>query len=108
MFNKVDIHISGIIENMSLYSCSQCGHSEAIFGTGGGELLAKQFDLPFLGKLPLHINYRQDSDEGNPTLSKSQLPILVTPYLELAEELVINLYKKLQPASQKINIMELK
>jgi len=108
MFNKVGTHISGIIENMSLYSCSKCGHSEAIFGTGGGELLAKQFDLPFLGKLPLHINYRQDSDEGNPTVSKNQLSMLVTPYLELAEELSINLYKELQPASQKINITELK
>jgi len=107
MFNKVDTHISGIIENMSLFTCSQCGHSEAIFGTGGGEKLAQQFDLPFLGRLPLHINYRQDSDEGNPTVSKSETVTLVKPYLMLAETLAINLYRDLKPASQKINITEL-
>lgn len=108
MFNKVDTHISGIIENMSMHSCSQCGHSEAIFASGGGELLAKQFDLPLLATLPLHINYRQDSDEGNPTVCKNQLATLVTPYLTLAETLAINLYLQLQAASQNINIMELK
>ncbi|GLS89049.1 iron-sulfur cluster carrier protein [Psychromonas marina] len=108
MFNKVETHISGIIENMSLYTCSQCGHSEAIFGTGGGEKLAEQFDLPFLGRLPLHINYREDSDQGAPTVSKGEQPTLVEPYLKLAETLAINLYRDLKPASQKINIMELK
>jgi len=108
MFNKVETHISGIVENMSLFTCSQCGHEEAIFGTGGGEVLAKQFDLPFLGRLPLHINYRQDSDEGNPTVSKDTHPTLIAPYLQLAETLAINLYRDLKPASQKINIMELK
>lgn len=108
MFNKVETHISGIIENMSLFTCSKCGHSEAIFGTGGGEKLAQQFDLPFLGRLPLHINYRQDSDEGKPTVSKGELTTLVEPYLLLAENLAINLYRDLKPASQKINITELK
>lgn len=108
MFNKVDTHISGIIENMSLFTCSQCGFEEAIFGTGGGEQLAKQFELPFLGKLPLHINYRQDCDQGKPTVSKNEVSTLVKPYLELAETLAINLYRDLQPASQKINITEVK
>ncbi|MCP5076564.1 MAG: iron-sulfur cluster carrier protein ApbC [Psychromonas sp.] len=108
MFNKVDTHISGIIENMSLFTCSQCGFEEAIFGTGGGEQLAKQFELPFLGKLPLHINYRQDSDQGKPTVSKNEQVTLVTPYLGLAETLAINLYRDLQPASQQINITEVK
>ena len=108
MFNKVDTHISGIVENMSLFTCSQCGHSEAIFGTGGGEKLAQQFELPFLGKLPLHIDYRQDGDEGNPTVNKADKMRLVDPYLALAETLVINLYRDLKPASQKINITEVK
>jgi len=107
MFNKVDLHVSGIIENMSQYTCPQCGHSEAIFGTGGGEKLAMQFDLPFLGRLPLHINYCQDSDQGDPTVSKGEQPTLVEPYLMLAETLAINLYRDLQPASQQINITQL-
>lgn len=108
MFNKVDTHISGIVENMSLFTCSQCGHEEAIFGTGGGEKLAKQFKLPFLGKLPLHINYRKDCDAGTPTVSISEQPTLVEPYLMLAETLAINLYRDLQVASQAINIMQVK
>lgn len=108
MFNKGEMHISGIVENMSLFTCSQCGHEEAIFGTGGGEKLAEQFKLPFLGRLPLHINYREDCDEGFPTVSKAEQPTLVEPYLALAETLAINLYRDLAPASQKINIMELK
>jgi len=107
MFNKVETHISGIIENMSLFTCSECGHEEAIFGTGGGEKLAEQFKLPFLGRLPLHINYRQDCDEGCPTVSKAEQPTLVEPYLALAERLAMNLYRDLAPASQKINITEL-
>lgn len=108
MFNKVETHISGIVENMSLYTCSQCGHSEAIFGTGGGEKLAEQFKLPFLGRLPLHINYREDSDQGTPTVSKGEQEALITPYLALAETLALNLYRDLKPASQQINITELK
>ncbi|WP_413701721.1 iron-sulfur cluster carrier protein ApbC [Psychromonas sp. KJ10-10] len=108
MFNKVDTHISGIVENMSLFTCSKCGHSEAIFGTGGGEKLAEQFDLPFLGRLPLHINYREDSDQGNPTVSKGEQATLVAPYLALAETLAVNLYRDLKPAIQPINIKELK
>lgn len=108
MFNKVETHISGIVENMSLFTCSNCGHEEAIFGTGGGEKLAAQFKLPFLGRLPLHIDYRQDSDEGNPTVSKGEKATLINPYLALAETLAINLYRDLQPASQQINITEVK
>lgn len=108
MFEKVDTHISGIVENMSLFSCSQCGHQEAIFGTGGGEHLAQQFKLPFLGRLPLHINYCQDGDLGEPTVSRAEKPELVDPYLQLAERLAINLYQDLQVASQAIDIMQLK
>ncbi|AGH80919.1 putative ATPase [Psychromonas sp. CNPT3] len=108
MFNKVDTHISGVIENMSVHTCSKCGHNEAIFGSGGGAKLAAQFSLPFLGVLPLHINYRIDSDEGIPTLVKNEHAHLVQPYFELAETLVMRLYCDLQAASQSISIMQVK
>lgn len=107
MFNKVDLNVAGIIENMSLFSCPKCGHEEAIFGTGGGQTLATQFALPFLGALPLHINYRQDTDQGVPTVFKNEKQELVSPYLKLAEQLVINLYRDLPLASQQINITDL-
>ena len=108
MFNKVDVHVTGLIENMSVYSCVKCGHQEAIFGTGGGRKLAEQFNLPFLGELPLHIQYRQNTDEGCPTVAKNELPALVEPYLALAEQVAINLYKNLEPTIEQIKITELK
>ena len=88
--------------------CSECGHKEAIFGTGGGEKLAEQFALPFLGALPLHISYRQDTDQGKPTVIKGEKPELIRPYLALAETLVINLYRDLKQASERISISEVK
>jgi len=107
MFNKVEVNVAGIIENMSLYSCSQCGHQEAIFGTGGGKKLAEQFDLPFLGTLPLHIKYREDTDQGIPTVIKGESRALTEPFLSLAEKLAINLYRDLKLALPEINITNL-
>lgn len=108
MFNKVDVNVAGIIENMSVYACVKCGHEEAIFGTGGGKKLAEQFKLPFLGQLPLHIQYREDTDAGFPTVAKNESVSLVEPYLQLAEDVAINLYKELQPTIEQIKITELK
>ena len=108
MFDKVDVHVAGIIENMSVYSCIKCGHEEAIFGTGGGKKLAQDFNLPFLGALPLHIQYRQDTDLGLPTVAKNEEAALVEPFLQLAEDVSMNLYKDLAPTIEQIKITELK
>ena len=108
MFNKVAVNVAGVIENMSFYRCGECGHEEAIFGTGGGEKLAAQFTLPFLGALPLHINYRQDTDQGKPTVIKGEQPELISPYLILAETLAINLYRDLKQVGEQISITEVK
>lgn len=69
MFHKVNVPVLGVIENMSLHTCSQCGHQEPIFGSGGGELIAEQYDIPLLGQLPLDIQIRADADAGNPTVA---------------------------------------
>ena len=68
MFEKVGIPILGIVENMSLHICSNCGHEERIFGTGGGEKMCKDYDVEFLGSLPLDIRIREETDSGNPTV----------------------------------------
>jgi ATP-binding protein involved in chromosome partitioning len=68
MFQKVNVPILGVIENMSLHTCSQCGHQESIFGAQGGERLAKQFEVELLGSLPLDIRIREQSDQGKPTV----------------------------------------
>ncbi len=69
MFRKVDVPILGIIENMSVHICSNCNHSEPIFGEGGGERIANTYDAPLLGKLPLDINIRLQADSGKPTVA---------------------------------------
>ncbi len=68
MFEKVNVPVLGVIENMSLHVCSHCGHEEPIFGTGGGERLADESGVPLLGQLPLDIDIRCDADGGNPTV----------------------------------------
>lgn len=68
MFEKVEVPVLGIVENMSMHICSNCGHHEPIFGTGGAEKLAAQYHTQLLGQLPLHITLREDLDSGKPTV----------------------------------------
>jgi ATP-binding protein involved in chromosome partitioning len=68
MFRKVSVPVLGIIENMSTHVCSQCGHEEPIFGTGGGERMAQDFDVELLGQLPLDARIREQTDSGEPTV----------------------------------------
>ena len=64
MFYKTEVPVLGLVENMSTYICSQCGHEEHIFGHGGAKKEAEQMDIPFLGDIPLNIDIRIASDEG--------------------------------------------
>jgi len=68
MFNKVSVPVLGIIENMSTHVCSNCGHEESIFGTGGGEEMSQDFGVELLGQLPLDATIREQTDSGNPTV----------------------------------------
>ena len=68
MFEKVGIPILGIVENMSLHICSNCGHESHIFGAGGGERMCKDYGVEFLGQLPLDIAIREQADSGKPTV----------------------------------------
>ncbi|MFC4258748.1 iron-sulfur cluster carrier protein ApbC [Marinobacter lacisalsi] len=68
MFRKVDIPVLGIVENMSVHICSNCGHEEALFGHGGGERVADDYQTELLGQLPLHLTIREQTDGGNPTV----------------------------------------
>ena len=86
MFEKVNIPILGIVENMSLHICSKCGHEEAIFGVGGGESMASEAGVNFLGALPLEINIRTDVDEGTPTVVKDPEGRTAEIYKEIARK----------------------
>ncbi len=68
MFEKVGVPILGVVENMSLHICSNCGHEERIFGEGGGERMCKDYGTEFLGALPLDIRIREETDSGKPTV----------------------------------------
>ncbi|GED21918.1 hypothetical protein HHA01_08950 [Halomonas halmophila] len=68
MFRKVNVPSFGVVENMSLHVCTQCGHSEPIFGEGGGEKIAQEYDTRLLGRLPLTLGIREQADGGNPTV----------------------------------------
>ena len=93
MFRKVDIPVLGVIENMAVHVCSNCGHREHLFGSGGAARLAGEYDAPQLASLPLDIRIRQALDEGRPTLVDDPDGDLAQPYLEAARRLAVRLYR---------------
>ncbi|SEA27074.1 iron-sulfur cluster carrier protein ApbC [Alkalimonas amylolytica] len=90
MFGQVQIPVLGLVENMSYYQCSACGHQEAIFGTDGGKRLAERYQLPVLAQLPLHSRVRQCADQGVPLLLSDDPAddALCLPYLQMAQQLM--------------------
>ena len=91
LFNKVGIPVMGVIENMSTHICSNCGHEEQIFGTGGGDQLAEQYDIPLLGRLPLNASIRENADIGKPSVIAGDSA--AQAYFEIAEKIAHQLPK---------------
>lgn len=92
MFNKVSVPVLGIVENMSVHICSNCGHHETIFGTGGAEKIAAKYGVQVLSQLPLHICLREDLDKGTPTVISHSNTEIRQAYLQLAEKVATELY----------------
>ena len=84
MFQKVEVPVLGVVENMSTHICSQCGHEEHVFGSGGGARMAKQYGLDLLAELPLDIRIREQSDGGRPTVVAEPDSALGKAYIDLA------------------------
>jgi len=84
MFRKVEVPILGIVENMSIHVCSECGHSEHIFGDGGASRIADNYDVPLLGELPLDRDIRQQCDEGVPAVASDPASKVSEIYLQIA------------------------
>ncbi len=99
MFEKVGIPILGIVENMSVHICSQCGHAERIFGEGGGERMGHDYDVDFLGALPLDINIREQADSGRPTVVADPDGHVAQIYKEIARKVAIKVADKAQDLS---------
>jgi ATP-binding protein involved in chromosome partitioning len=88
MFQKVNVPVLGIVENMSYYVCPKCGHREEIFKHGGGERTARQLRVPFLGEIPLDPKVAVGGDAGKPILAAEPNSAVARSYLAIAEEIV--------------------
>jgi ATP-binding protein involved in chromosome partitioning len=84
MFEKVQAPVLGVVENMSTHVCSNCGHEEPIFGSGGGRRMAAQYGVDLLGELPLDIRIREQADGGRPTVVAEPESTLGRAYIQLA------------------------
>jgi ATP-binding protein involved in chromosome partitioning len=89
MFQKVDVPVLGVVENMSMHICSNCGHAEPIFGEHGGRNLAAEFNLPWLGGLPLVMQIRTQTDSGHPTVVAEPLGEIAALYHDIAHKLAM-------------------
>ncbi len=86
MFHKVDVPLLGVVENMATHVCSQCGHEEAIFGTGGGDQLSQDYDTEVIGRLPLDRRIREKTDAGSPVVASEPHSEAAKAYLDLAKK----------------------
>lgn len=91
MFRKVNIKVLGVVENMSLHICSNCGHADAIFGAGGGERIAKDYQTELLGQLPLDKSIREQTDAGKPTILAEPHGKISEMYTDIARKIAAKL-----------------
>lgn len=91
LFNRVQIPVMGVIENMSTHICSNCGYEEQIFGTGGGDKLSEQYNIPLLGRLPLNAVIRENADAGTPSVIAGDEA--ADSYMAIAEKIAAKLPK---------------
>ncbi len=106
MFEKVSVPVIGVVENMSLHVCSQCGHEEAIFGQGGAESMVQQYHIKLLGKLPLDIKIREQADGGKPTVVAEPDSRITALYFEIARAMAAQL--SLQAKNSALKFPEIK
>ncbi len=101
MFEKVNIPILGIVENMSVHVCSNCGHAEHIFGEGGGEQMCQDYDVEFLGSLPLEMSIRMMADGGKPTVVGAPDSKAAEIYRAIARRVAVKVAEKAKDMSSK-------
>jgi len=91
MFEKVDVTVLGVVENMSIHICSQCGHEEHIFGQGGGQSMSDEYNVDFIGSLPLDKQIREEVDAGKPTVVSDPDGRITQIYREIARRVAAKL-----------------
>ena len=106
MFAKVAIPCLGVIENMATHTCSNCGHVDPIFGEGGGEQVSQDYNVPFLGRLPLTTSIRAGMDAGEPDRLIETDAALAKQYGDIAANLVESLARRDVEAAPTISIVD--
>jgi ATP-binding protein involved in chromosome partitioning len=101
MFEKVGVPILGIVENMAVHICSNCGHVEHIFGADGGRKMAEQYNMDYLGALPLAMQIRQQADSGNPTVVADPEGEVAGIYKAIARRVAVSIAEKAKDFSSK-------
>jgi ATP-binding protein involved in chromosome partitioning len=101
MFEKVGVPILGVVENMSVHVCSNCGHVEHIFGAEGGRRMAEEYKVDYLGALPLNLRIREDADGGRPTVVAEPDGAIAATYREVARAVAIRIASKAKDFSAK-------
>jgi ATP-binding protein involved in chromosome partitioning len=99
MFEKVSVPVLGIVENMSIHVCSNCGHAEHIFGAGGGARMAEQYGVALLGELPLDARIREEADGGKPTVIAAPDSPRARAYFEMARRTAAALSRRARDRS---------
>jgi ATP-binding protein involved in chromosome partitioning len=99
MFEKVSVPVLGIIENMSVHVCSQCGHVEHVFGAGGGARMAAQYGVRLLGELPLDAHIREETDNGRPTVVAAPASSRARSYFQMARRTAAALSQRVRDRS---------
>ena len=99
MFEKVSVPVLGIVENMSIHLCSNCGHAEHIFGAGGGARLSEQYGVKLLGELPLDAHIREEADNGRPTVVAAPDSARARAYFDMARRTAAALARRTRDRS---------
>jgi ATP-binding protein involved in chromosome partitioning len=99
MFEKVDVKIIGLVENMSTHICSNCGHEEHIFGAGGGAKMCADYKTELLGSLPLDMQIRQQADSGTPTVIADPDGKIAKVYKQIARRVAVKVAEMAQDHS---------
>jgi ATP-binding protein involved in chromosome partitioning len=101
MFDKVGVPILGLVENMAVYCCPKCGHTEHIFGADGGKQMAAELKLDYLGALPLTRSIREQADSGTPTVVAEPDGELAALYKQVARQVAVKIAEKAKDFSSK-------
>ena len=101
MFEKVGVPILGIVENMAVYVCPNCGHTEHIFGADGGRRMAAEYGVDYLGALPLNLSIREQTDTGRPTVVSDPDGEIAAIYKSVARQMAVKIAQRAKDFSSK-------